>query len=83
MCIRDSPSIKLRDLILGYTLPQKWVQCCRLQNVKLDFQIQNVWRWAANSKKLDPEVWKGDDIYSLDRGSLTPTTYTLGLTVNF
>lgn len=81
--VKKGDFIKLRDLILGYTLPQKWVQCCRLQNVKLDFQIQNVWRWAANSKKLDPEVWKGDDIYSLDRGSLTPTTYTLGLTVNF
>lgn len=81
--VQKGDFIKLRDLTVGYTLPQQCVRHCRLQNVRVDLQIQNVWRWAANDKKLDPEVWNGADIYSLDRGSLTPTTYTVGLTVNF
>ena len=81
--VKKGDFIKLRDLTLGYSLPQEWVRYCRLQNVKLDFQIQNVWRWAANGKKLDPEEWRGDNVYSLSRGNLVPTTYTLGLTVNF
>lgn len=81
--IQKGDFIKLRDLSIGYTLPKPWIQHCCLQNVRVDFQIQNVWRWAANDKKLDPEVWSGGDVNSLSRGSLTPTTYTLGLTVNF
>lgn len=81
--VKKGDYIKLRDLTLGYTLPQRWIQYCHLQNVRFDLQIQNVWRWAANDKRLDPEAWRGDEIYSLDRGSLTPTTYSLGLTVNF
>lgn len=81
--IQKGDFIKLRDVTIGYRLPQQWVQRCRLQKVRVDFQIQNVWRWAANDNKLDPEVWTGGDIYSISRGSLTPTTYTLGLSVNF
>lgn len=81
--IQKGDFIKLRDITLGYTLPRIWTERCRLQKVRIDFQIQNVWRWAANDNKLDPEVWSGGEIYSIDRGDLTPTTYTLGLTVNF
>lgn len=81
--IQKGDFIKLRDLTVGYTLPQEWIQQLHLQQVRVDLQVQNVWRWAANDKKLDPEVWNGGAINSLSRGNLTPTTYTLGLAIHF
>ena len=75
-------NIKLRNVIIGYTFPKKWIRKAFLQNLRIDLQIQNLWYWAANKRNLDPEVWSGTSL-SPSRGSHIPATYTIGLQANF
>lgn len=74
--------IKLRDISIGYELPEKAIRKYGMSNMRISGQIQNAWRWAANSQGLDPEVWNGTST-TPTRGTLPATTYTLGLSVNF
>lgn len=80
--IEKGDYIKLRNVIIGYTFPKKWIRKAFLQNLRIDLQIQNLWYWAANKRNLDPEVWSGTSL-SPSRGSHIPATYTIGLQANF
>lgn len=80
--VQKGDYIKLRDISIGYELPTKAVHKYGLDNVRISCQIQNAWRWAANNQGLDPEVWNGSSL-TPSRGNLQPTTYTLGLSLNF
>lgn len=81
--IQKGDYIKLRDITLSYTLPQSIVSKIRATNVRVNFQVENPWRWAANDKNLDPEVWYSTGLTSIGRGSEIPTTYTIGLSIGF
>lgn len=74
--------IKLRDITLSYNLPASLIKNPIIRGVRLSLQIQNAWRWTANDKHLDPEVWEGSTL-SPTRGNLIPPTYTAGVSVNF
>lgn len=80
--VKKADYIKLRDVSLSYTFPSKWVRKIAAESASLTCQISNVWWWAANGD-IDPEAYT---VSGYGRGSLTlpnPTTYTLGLTINF
>ncbi|RAJ73466.1 TonB-linked SusC/RagA family outer membrane protein [Chitinophaga dinghuensis] len=79
--IRKGDYIKLRDVTLSYALPAKLIRKAAFRNVKVSLQMQNVWRWTANPQNLDPEVWNGTTL-SPTRGTLPPSTYTIGLSAN-
>lgn len=70
--------IKLRDLSLGYNFDSELLRKIALQRLRISLQIQNLWRWQSNKNNLDSERWKDGD-----RGTLTPTTYALGLSATF
>lgn len=80
--IQKGDYIKLRDLTLGYTFPKEWIRKCRIENLRVNLQIQNLWYWAANEKGLDPEVWSGTSD-TPSRGTHIPATYTLGVSLDF
>ena len=80
--IQKGDYIKLRNLIIGYSLPKKIINKAYLQDLRIDLQIQNLWYWAANKRNLDPEVWTGTTL-TPSRGYHIPPTYTIGLTANF
>jgi TonB-linked SusC/RagA family outer membrane protein len=80
--VEKADYIKLRDISIGYELPEKLIRKYGMSNMRVSGQVQNAWRWAANSQGLDPEVWNGSSL-SPSRGLLPPTTYTLGLSLNF
>lgn len=75
--------IKLRELSLGYTLPKDLLKKWRIDGVTVNMQVNDLWKWVANDKGIDPEAYttKGYGIGS--RTLSRPTTYTLGLSVNF
>ncbi|AIM37144.1 hypothetical protein KO02_10925 [Sphingobacterium sp. ML3W] len=83
--VQKADYIKLRDVSISYTLPRQWVSKANLNFVRVTGQIQNLWRWTANSDNLDSEVWSGfngvSSLTSPSRGVLTPIVYNLGLSV--
>lgn len=80
--IQKGDYIKLRDITLGYTLPAEMLKKYMIQGIRVNAQVQNLWWWAANDSKLDPEVWSGSSLAPA-RGTLYPASVTLGLTLNF
>ena len=75
--------IKLRDVTLSYDLPKEWLKKTYLSDVSMNFQISNLWRWAANDSDLDPEAYTTMGYGWGARTLPVPTTYTLGMSVNF
>ncbi|SKB49122.1 TonB-linked outer membrane protein, SusC/RagA family [Sphingobacterium nematocida] len=78
--VLDADYIKLRNIVVGYNLPNTWVRKAGLANAKIMAQINNLWYWSAAGDGIDPEV------YSLNSGTRAmpnPKTYVLGINVNF
>jgi len=80
--VKKADYIKLRDISLSYNLPKNWLRKYAIESAAITCQISNAWWWAANGD-IDPEAYA---VTGYGRGSLTlpnPTTYTLGLSLNF
>ena len=80
--IQRGDFIKLRDVTLSYNLPASILKNTKIQGVRLNFQARNLWWWAANKSKLDPEIWSGSSM-SPSRGTLYPAEFTFGLNLSF
>ncbi len=96
--VQKGDYIKLRDVTISYSLANEFLKRNFIQKLRLSFQVQNAWRWAANKQNLDPEVWGGNSLIPVNstsevakpaikppvsRGAFIPASYTFGLSVNF
>ncbi len=79
--VEKADYIKLRDISLSYDIPKYTLEKFRINHLRITGQIVNPWRWAANSKNLDPEVWHGYISTLKSRGTLQPTVYNLGVSI--
>ena len=80
--VKKADYIKLRDISLSYNLPKNWLRKYFIESAAVTCQISNVWWWAANGD-IDPEAYTTS---GYGWGALTlpnPTTYTIGLSLNF
>lgn len=75
--------IKLRDVTLSYDLPKEWIQKFSLENVTVNCQVSNLWRWSYNSSNIDPEAYTTTGYGWGARTLPVPTTCTLGVSVTF
>ena len=72
--------MKLRNVVLGYTIPKSFCTKLGLQSARLRFQANNVATWVKNDLGVDPEAnnpWTGFDINRPMR------SYTMSLNINF
>lgn len=69
--------VRLKNLVIGYSLPQKFCTKLTLSSVRLYFAGNNLFLWAAEPT-LDPDNRD-------NRGSLMPQTiaFNFGLNINF
>lgn len=75
-----SDYVKLRELIVSYNLPQGLLNKIGINSCSINAQARNLWFWAANKDKYDPELIDANNgIYNLP----TPVTYALGIQVGF
>ena len=75
--------IKLRDVTLTYDLPKEWIRKFSLENMSVNCQVSNLWRWVANDSDLDPEAYTTTGYGWGSRTLPVPTTCTLGVSVTF
>ncbi|GGI27503.1 SusC/RagA family TonB-linked outer membrane protein [Pedobacter mendelii] len=75
--------IKLRELTLGYRLPNSLVKKVGMSNMKISLIGRNLLYFHRTLKNLDPETLIGDRWYSqgVDNGSL-PATRSFGFSLN-
>lgn len=72
--------IKLRDIMLSYTLSPKVLNALKIQSLTLRAQMNNIMLWKANKYGIDPEY---QDYTSGFRGIRNEHTFNLGLNINF
>ena len=53
--IEDGSYLRLQDITLGYTVPQKWTRKFACQQLRVYGTLNNVWCWT-NYSGYDPEV---------------------------
>jgi hypothetical protein len=71
--VQPADFIKIRNIVLGYDLPQNWTGKIGMQNANLRFQIDNLSAlWTKNTVDVDPETG----------GLHRPTSFIFGLTLN-
>ncbi|MDR1783305.1 MAG: SusC/RagA family TonB-linked outer membrane protein [Dysgonamonadaceae bacterium] len=78
--IQSASYFKLRELALGYSLPEKLCSKLYADNLRLRFAAHNLLCIAANDKGIDPEAF---NLYSGKRATQYGAYYSIGLTVNF
>ena len=59
--ILDASYIRLKNVTLGYNLPEKWVKPLRLSRASVFFSGENLWDWSPMYKY----VWGTVDVLSL------------------
>ncbi len=76
--LQDASYIRLKNLQVGYTLPDRVTEKAGLKNVRVYFSGENLWTGSHLSKLFDPETigsGKGGSAYPLSR------TYSFGISV--
>lgn len=84
--VEDGSYVRLKNISIGYNLPQKLYAKWGISNIKIYSNMQNVLTWTKY-KGYDPEVGSLNQdalLSGIDNGRYpSPTITTLGLNVNF
>ena len=84
--IEDGSYLRIKNITLGYTLPDKLLSRLGIENVRIHANIQNLYTFTKYSG-FDPEVGVNPmtpNVYGLDYGRYpTPTIYSMGLNFSF
>ncbi|WP_244898121.1 SusC/RagA family TonB-linked outer membrane protein [Niastella yeongjuensis] len=80
----DNSYIKLRELILGYSLPAKLTGKMHFNNIRVSLIGRNLFYFYRTLKNIDPEATIGSNWIrqSVDEGSMAATR-SMGFSVNF
>lgn len=78
--IRKGDMIRLREILLNYELPKKWLHNSPVKRLSITAQLNNVWLWTANKEGYDPEaVSPVSGTFSLT----DPIAFTCGVKFDF
>ncbi|AEL27147.1 SusC/RagA family TonB-linked outer membrane protein [Cyclobacterium marinum] len=76
--LQNAGYIRLKNMNLGYNLPQNWMETIGFQNANIYFSGMNLWEYSPIRKPLDPEtIYSGAIEYPMQR------VYTLGARITF
>jgi len=82
----DGTVYRLREIVLGYNLPTRWISKAKLSNVNLSLSGRNLWFWAPNIPKytrFDPDINSvvGPATQGVETGG-APSTRRYGINLN-
>lgn len=84
--VEDGSYLRIQNISLSYTFPQKWVKKIMLENLRLYTNLQNVYTFTKY-KGYDPEIGSMDQnalLTGIDNARYpSPKIYTIGLNVTF
>jgi hypothetical protein len=53
--VQNNRYIRLKSLVVGYTLPQQWTNMVGLNKVRAYFSGDDLWEWTKVKDGFDPE----------------------------
>lgn len=75
--------IRLRDIVLSYSLSEKLLDTLRLSSCTVRLQANNLCYWAKNDRGIDPEAYSFGFGRPPRRLPASPATYSLGISLSF
>jgi TonB-linked SusC/RagA family outer membrane protein len=73
----DASYLRLKNIQLGYSLPEKWARHLEIENLRLYASIENPITWSRYPKGWDPEINTSSSFYP------HLATYTFGVNFKF
>lgn len=55
VCVQNNRYIRLKSLVVGYTLPKQWTAKAGISKVRLYFSGDDLWEWTKLKDGYDPE----------------------------
>lgn len=86
--VENGSYLRIKNIAVGYNFPKKLVEKIHFQNIRVNFNIQNVYTFTGYSG-YDPEVGASTQdstglTYGVDNGRYpSPRTYSFGLNFTF
>ena len=84
--IEDGSYVRLKNITLGYTFPKAWLQKVKIDNLRAQVNIQNLYTLTKYTG-YDPEIGASTasvNVMGLDNGRYpSPTVYSFGLNITF
>ena len=78
--LQNNRYIRLKSLVVGYTLPQKWASKIKLEKLRVYFSGNDLWEMAHIKDGFDPEMGEA----SVDNnGYPYARTWSFGLNIGF
>lgn len=66
--VQNNRYVRLKSLVIGYTLPRTWLSKLGLQNVRVYVSGDDLWEWTAIKDGYDPEFGEnGSNTYPFQR----------------
>ncbi|MDO8368034.1 MAG: TonB-dependent receptor [Saprospiraceae bacterium] len=81
--IFDGSYIKLRELSLGYTLPQSWLKRVRIQDMQLAIVGRNLAILFKNIPNVDPDNAYSTNNIQGNEGGAVPSVRSVGVNLSF
>jgi TonB-linked SusC/RagA family outer membrane protein len=83
--IQNAAYIRLKNLQIGYTLPQRWTQKISLDQARIFFSAENLLTFSPIYGLFDPETAYGNSTNSQGGGNVYPLSKVIsfGLNLNF
>lgn len=82
LLMHDASYIRLRDVVLAYSLPKKLIKSSPFSKVEFSVQGRNLWLWTANDQGIDPDY----NFSGMNRRFLTFTegkSFSFGVKASF
>ena len=85
--LQDASYIRLRDLTIGYTLPQNWLKPLGVSQLKVFVSGQNLWEATDFFKYVDPDMTGSTDALGQFGGDMKAypfcRSYSFGVNLTF
>jgi len=82
--VRELSNIRLRELVLGYTLPQKMIANTFLKSANFSLVGRNLFFITNSAENFDPEIVNNTNNNSEGREAFAlPTSRSVGVSINF
>ncbi len=89
--LQNAAYIRLKNLQIGYTLPEKWTKPLKIEKMRAYFSAENIWTGTSLAKMFDPETIDGGnsnsekDWRTYNNGNAYPlsTQLSCGVSITF
>ena len=85
ICVRNASFLKIRNIVFGYEMPERWARAINADRINLQFQIDNLPPvWTAFRPGKEMSYYSSNAVFDPETGGIPlRSSYIFGLHINF